>query len=376
MIPTWDDDPVVASWSGLPRLDGDIEADACIVGLGGSGLTAVHALKDRGLDVVGLDAGRVAHGAAGRNGGFLIGGPATFLHTAIDSWGSSAADLYRETLRELDRLERLLGSDVVRRTGSIRLAGLPGAHDEEDLHDCHALSATLSEHGIDVDAYDGELGRGIFLPDDAVTNPARSAIGLASMLTTDARLFEYSPAIAIRSGSVSTASGSVTAPIVVVAVDGRLDHVLPQLSGRVATARLQMLATRPAPPRRLPCPVYGRWGYDYAQQSTDGRLYVGGGRDKFFDDEWTASTDPTDQVQHHIEAVAAAMAGRPVEVIGRWAASVGFTEDGRALCTEVDDCVIAIGGYNGTGNLVGRVAARAAVGRLLDGTTIPDYLSS
>ena len=42
--------------------------------------------------------------------------------------------------------------------------------------------------------------------------------------------------------------------------------------------------------------------------------------------------------------------------------------DGRALCTRVDDGVVAIGGYNGTGNLVGPVAARAAVALLLDGT--------
>ncbi len=55
------------------------------------------------------------------------------------------------------------------------------------------------------------------------------------------------------------------------------------------------------------------------------------------------------------------MAGGPVEVTHRWAASVGFTADGRPLCTQVDDGVVAVGGYNGTGNLVGPVAARAAV---------------
>jgi gamma-glutamylputrescine oxidase len=38
--------------------------------------------------------------------------------------------------------------------------------------------------------------------------------------------------------------------------------------------------------------------------------------------------------------------------------------------------VIAFGGYNGTGNLVGPVAARAAVALGLDGIAVPQYLSS
>ena len=136
-----------------------------------------------------------------------------------------------------------------------------------------------------------------------------------------------------------------------------------------------MLATAPVGPGRLPCPVYGRWGYDYAQQLSDGRMFVGGGRDRFVDAEWTTSAAPTEPVQRHIEAVAARMAGAPVTVTHRWAASVGFTPDGRPLCAEVADGVVAIGGYNGTGNLVGPVAARAAVALALDGQRPPAYFA-
>jgi glycine/D-amino acid oxidase-like deaminating enzyme len=89
----WDDDPVVAAWPGLPRIDGDLTADVCVVGLGGSGLAAVAELVDRGLSVVGLDAGRVGAGAAGRNGGFLLAGPSAFLHRAVAAWGASSIDL-------------------------------------------------------------------------------------------------------------------------------------------------------------------------------------------------------------------------------------------------------------------------------------------
>ncbi|MDV6261852.1 NAD(P)/FAD-dependent oxidoreductase [Rhodococcoides yunnanense] len=375
--PAWDDDSAVSGWRGLPTLDGDCAADVCVVGLGGSGLAAVADLLGRGLDVVGIDAGRVAAGAAGRNGGFLLGGPATFLHIALSMWGPCAVDLYRATLAEIDSLEALLGSSVVRRTGSIRLAGIPDTQaDPADVRDCADLTKCLRENNIAVEEYSGELGHGIFLPDDAVMNPARRAVGMAAALAGRARLHEYTPAVGIEPGAVTTPTGVIRCDLILVAVDGRLECVLPQLDGRVRTARLQMLATDPVAPGRLPCPVYGRWGYDYAQQDASGRMYVGGGRDLFAEEEWTFSGEPTARVQNYLGSLAELFAGEPVSVNARWAASVGFTADGRPLCCYVDDGVIAFGGYNGTGNLVGPVAARAAVALGLDAIEVPKYLSS
>ena len=376
----WDVDPAVAQWPGLPRLPGDRSADACVVGLGGSGLAAIEALVDRGLSVVGLDAGRVGAGAAGRNGGFLLGGPALFLHDAIRSWGAAAAvGLYRATLAELDHLEQRLGADVVRRTGSVRLAGLPGdpvdqaeaAERAAELADCAELAVALREHGLGVEDYEGPLGQGVFLPDDAAVNPAVRVLSLAAELRGRAELYERTIVRAISPGRVVTPHGVVTAGVVIAAVDGRLEVLLPQLAGRVRTARLQMLATAPVAPGRLACPVYGRWGYDYAQQDGAGRLLVGGGRDRFADAEWTMDDAPSDEVQAYITTVAQRMAAGPVEITHRWGASVGFTPDGRPLCVAVDDGVLAIGGYNGTGNLVGPVAARAAVALAVDAVAPP-----
>jgi glycine/D-amino acid oxidase-like deaminating enzyme len=381
----WDDDSAVAAWPGLPSLAGDVYADACVIGLGGSGLAAVESLVERGLLVVGVDAGRVAAGAAGRNGGFLLGGPSAYLHAAIQAWGEDAAvSLYRATLGELDHLESVLGSEVVRRTGSIRLAGLPGkpvsAAEEADraaeLADCALHAAALRRHGIAFESYSGVLGDGLFLPDDAAMNPARRALGLASQLRTRALLYERTRVTRLSSRRVETTGGVVHADVVMVAVDGQLEVLLPQVAHLVRSARLQMVATAPVAVGRLPCPVYGRWGYDYAQQARDGRLFVGGGRDRFVEDEWTTDTSPTVAVQGYLASLADRMAGEPVAVQARWAASVGYTSDGRALCVEVMPGVVAIGGYNGTGNLVGPVAARAAVALALDGTLPPSYFTS
>ncbi|SDI24235.1 Glycine/D-amino acid oxidase [Sinosporangium album] len=377
-------DTAVAGWEGFAPLAGDVAADACVVGLGASGLAAIEAFLDRGLSVVGVDADRVAAGAAGRNGGFLLGGPAPAFHRAVERWGPAAVDLYRDTLGELDRLYALLGPSVIRRVGSIRLAGLPGgpadeaeaADREAEVADCAAQAAALREHGIAVEEYNGPLGVGLYLPDDAATNPVVRATGLAARLGRRTPLHEHTPVRSVGGGAVVTERGVIRARFVVVAVDGRLERIVPALRPHVRTARLQMLSSAPISSHRLPCPVYARWGYDYAQQLPDGRLYVGGGRDRFLDEEWTHDADPTEAVQHHIEDVARRMAGGAVRVEHRWAASVGWTPDDRPLCARVEVGVVAIGGYNGTGNLVGPVTARAAVEYLLDGKTPPAWANA
>ncbi|MDQ6937955.1 MAG: FAD-binding oxidoreductase, partial [Actinomycetota bacterium] len=380
----WDADPALPAWPGRPSLDGPVTADACVVGLGGSGLAAVDELTSRGLSVVGIDAGRVAGGAAGRNGGFLLGGGAPSIEDAARRWGAEVAlELYRRTLGELDRLTERLGPAVIRRAGSIRLAGLPGeprdaneaAERAREWADCRAQQEFLTAAGIAVQTYDGPLGQGIYLPDDGATNPAHRAFALAET-AEPARLFEHSRVRSVATGWVETATGSVSAGLVIVAVDGRLELLLPQLASLVRTARLQMLATAPGLAPRLPCPVYGRWGYDYAQQDSAGRILAGGGRDRFAAQEWTTDDRPSAPVQGWIEQVAGRMAGGPVQVRHRWAASVGYTADGRALCLPVADAVMACGGYSGTGNLVGPVAVRAAIAHALDGAPVPEYFHS
>ena len=80
-----------AGWANPAPLAGDAAADVCVVGLGGSGLAAVGAALDAGASVVGIDAGPIAGGAAGRNGGFLHAGGALFHHAAVDAWGEERA---------------------------------------------------------------------------------------------------------------------------------------------------------------------------------------------------------------------------------------------------------------------------------------------
>ena len=114
--PVWDVEPA----PDLPRLEGDVEVDVCVVGLGGSGLACVGELLRLGARVVGVEAARVGGGAAGRNGGFLLAGLAPFSHEAVGRYGrETARALYRLTLDELDRIEQETPA-LVSRSGSLR----------------------------------------------------------------------------------------------------------------------------------------------------------------------------------------------------------------------------------------------------------------
>lgn len=382
--PGWDDDPLLPAWEGHSPLAGSVNADVCVIGLGGSGLAAVQELADRGLSVVGLDAHRIAAGAAGRNGGFLSCGGAMGMSNADCIVPFELREqLYRDTRDELGHLADLLGPDVVRQVGSLSLAGLPGTADHEEsrqvpgyLERLHAERDALASIGVAVHDYDDDLGQGYFNPDTASVNPVHRAFGIAAQLPKSVRLYEHSPVVNVRAGQVTTREGVVRAKSIVVAVDGQLDVLLPQLAPLVRTVRLQMLATEPVAAGRLPCGVSYRDDYEWAQQDQAGRLLIGGGRDRAGTAEDTMDDHPTETVQQWIESAASRVAGETVRVTHRWAASVGYTDDRRALCIEVDDGVVACGGYSGSGNLVGPVAARAAVSLAVDGVRPPGYLRS
>lgn len=356
--PVWDD----GAWPGLPRLAGDVAADVCVVGLGGSGLSCVGELRRMGASVVGIDAGEVAAGAAGRNGGFLLAGVSRFYHDAVEAYGHARAlALYRLTLDELERIAAET-PEAVRRTGSLRIAASP-----QELDDCRAQLHAMRADGLPVEWYDGPEGSGLLMPRDAAFNPLHRCRLLAMRLVEDgARLFEHSPAIEIAPGEVRTPHGQVRCDHIVVAVDGGLERVLPALAGRVRTARLQMLATAPVP-SRFPRPVYMRYGYEWWQQLPDGRIALGGFRDHGGEAEWTHDSSPGDDVQALIDGFLRGTLGIGAPITHRWAASVSYTADGLPVLEEVERGVWACGGYTGHGNVIGALCGRAAARLALTG---------
>ena len=372
-IPLWQDEP----YAPRPALAGDARAEVCVVGAGAGGLAAAWHLLERGLRPLVLDAGPVAGGASGRNGGFFIAGAAPLYHDAVARWGPErAARIQRATLRAQE--EMLAVAAEVGARGHFRMDGmLRLAMDAAEAADVRAHAAALA-----ADGFPGELVAPEDLPEvlrrperlglhfghDGTVQPARWLRALAAAAERrGATIHEHTAVVAppVRDGDgvrVETAAGAVTARAAVVAVDGQLARLIPAAAA-VRCRRLNMLATAPVAPGRLPCAVYARYGYEYMQQTPDGRIALGGFSDLDGDASWTDRAEPSPRVQARLDAYLRDELATTAPVTHRWAGLVGYAEDPLPRCGPVpgsDGRVVALGGYNGTGHVQAWVAAGTA----------------
>lgn len=146
--PVWDD----GSWPGLPSLEGDLEAEVCVVGL-----AAIHQLLRLGSGVVGAD-------AAGRNGGFLAV-LVKFYHQSVAQHGRDfSRRVYQATLEQI-ALTQHETPQAIRPVGSLR------ATLAEELQDCTAHLEALQTDGFRAESYQGPEGQGLLIPSDAAFNP-------------------------------------------------------------------------------------------------------------------------------------------------------------------------------------------------------------
>ena len=329
----------------FPRGAGAV-ADVEIVGAGITGVSAALTLAGAGLRVRVHDARRVAEGASGRNGGFALRGGAMPYDGAREWLGADrAAEYWRLTEDALDRLAELAG-DALRRTGSLRLAA-----DDEEADELRAELGALREDGFEAewrtDVVGGRFPAAIFHPRDAAVQPARVVRRLAERAGEVGVAFVEEHRVA--------SLGDVEAERVLVATDGYPSGLLGALEGLIIPTRGQMIATEPIPERLFDCPHYGRHGFDYWQQTADGRILAGGFRDYALESEFTTDESPTDTIQGALDAFVADLVGRPLEVTHRWAGLFGLVLDFLPVVGRVPDVenVWVAGGYSGHGNVLG-----------------------
>ncbi|MBL8298609.1 MAG: FAD-binding oxidoreductase [Rhodanobacteraceae bacterium] len=339
---------------GVAACDGELTADACVIGLGGSGLSALETLRGAGLRCIGLDRHGIAAGAAGANGGFLLAGQAAFYHRALARLGRERArGIYALTQQELAQ-RYLAAPDLCQRTGSLRIAA-----DAQEERDCVQQIEAMQRDGLPAVPYLGAEGRGVLFADDGCFDPARYWRRLAATLMDGGVQLRDGTVVDIAPGVVTTTSTRIHADIVLVAVDGGLEQLLPQLANEVRSARLQMLATAPDTGLALARPVYFRNGNDYWLQRGDGCIALGGGRDLGGDEEWQAESGVSPRVQRHLDHLLREHLHSSAAVTHRWSARVAFTQRGLPVFGELARGVFVTGAYDGTGNLLGAVCGRA-----------------
>ena len=282
----------------LAPLSGRREARVCIVGGGFAGLNTALGLAERGLrDVVLVEARELAHGAAGRNGGFVFAGfsrgPGRLLR---DLGPARARALYGGTVDAVNLIRARIQRHAIACAPTD--AGVYWANWFRDPKLLHAHQRMLAEsfgahwRFVPRDEF-RELVRSeryhdaLFEPNALHFHPLAYAHGLAAVAAAEGvALHEHSPAVALeRHGSgwrVTTPDGVVEAEQVVLACGGYLAGLRREVDAGVLPIATYVMATEPLGERladalRTPAAVYDtRFAFDYYRPLPDTRLLWGG----------------------------------------------------------------------------------------------------
>jgi len=350
----------------LERVSRDGRPDVVVIGGGVTGCSCALTLAEGGLRVRVHEARRVAEGASGRNGGFAMHGLAISYRTARERFGrDTAAALWGFTERRLERMEELAG-DAFRRVGSIQLAV------DEELEAVRAEFEALREDGIAVEWVDklapplDSLYSGAILhPTDASLHPARWVRRLAA--------HGVAAGVEVVEESRVASLDEIDAEQVVIATDGYTQGLSAQLDAAIQPVRGQVIATEPLPRMLYPRLHYARHSFDYWQQTPEGRLVLGGRRDRHLEVELTNEETVTDAIQAELAELATELVGAGARIEHCWAGIFGSTEDQLPLVGRMpghDDLWVSAG-YSGRGNLMG-FACGELVAQAILGSPAPE----
>jgi gamma-glutamylputrescine oxidase len=282
-----------------PVLQGDIQADICVVGAGYSGLSTALHLAEKGYSVVVIEGVRVGWGASGRNGGQVVNGLNASLQTIERRYGKDTAtfvagivqeggEIIRQRVEKYDIQCDLKPNNV--------FVGLTDAHMKElearqqlwrgyGIDNQEMLDRNQLRKHVKSDLYAG----GLIDRTGGHMHPLNLALGEAAAIESlGGKIYEMSPIISANTEAaqpmVKTAQGSVTCKTLVLCGNAYLGHAVPDLEPRVMPVSTQVMATEPLDPdlaaELMPgddCIEDIRYILDYYRLSADKRMLFGGG---------------------------------------------------------------------------------------------------
>jgi gamma-glutamylputrescine oxidase len=366
----------------LPPLHGATRADVCVIGGGYTGLSAALHLRERGYEVVLLEAERIGWGASGRNGGQVGPGqrrPQSELESRLGVGHARLLwDLGLEAVQLVRELTSRHGIDCELADGIMHLGWKPRDIDyyRSELEHMRAgygyeqLRVVEREEACALSG--SNVFRGGLLDEGSLTlHPLNYALGLArAARAAGVRMHEYSRVLGYEGTDrvrVRTVQGEVDAAHVIVACNGYLERLEPRIAGRIMPINNFMLATEPLDeetaarinPRNLGLQD-SRFVINYWRLSRDRRLLFGGG-------ENYSSRFPTDIrsfVRRHMLEIYPEFAGKRIDY--GWGGTLAITLNRMPAFGRLPHNVFYALGYSGhgipTATLAGKLLAEAVAG--------------
>ena len=375
------------------------ECDVCVVGGGLTGVAAALHLARGGREVVLLEQALLGWGASGRNGGQVHVGMRRTPDWLESRYGTAKAEeLWRYALAARVHLDWLMGDcriDCEYRAGLLhadhkaRYADATRRHVEHlrthyryphvrfvEREELRALIATDGYFGASFDTRGGHL------------HPLKLVLGMARLAQSHgARLHERTLVESVaRSGAafeVRTAAGAVRARSVVLAGDGYLRGIAPEVESRVMPINNFVAVTEPlgaAAARALiandAAVADSRFVVNYYRTTSDHRLLFGGGETY----SYRYPRDIAAFVRPYIERTFPQLARTRIDYA--WGGAVSITPVRMPLVRELEPGLYNASGYSGLGVLLapytGKVVADAIAGErgpfeLLAGIPVPRF---
>ena len=357
----------------FPALDVEARADVCVIGGGYAGLSAALHLAERGVRVVLVEANRIGWGASGRNGGQLGTGPRAEITEYERLIGPDDAAKIWEIAISANGLVREL---IARHGIACDLADgyVEACWRASDVGDVQSYAELVADrYGHDRIRTVGRAEMAEMLGTDryhggfldmagAHLHPLKLALGLGrAAVAAGAVIHENSRVLEVGEGCVRTASGEVRADRILLACNGYLDGLSTRPQRHMLPINNFVLATEPLGARGQDilrdnvCVADTRFVLNYFRRSPDGRLIWGGGESygkKF-------PSDLKGLVRKRMLEIYPALGD--VGITHAWGGTLAITGTRFPLFQELDQGVMAIGGWSGSGihmaTMGGRIAA-------------------
>lgn len=379
-----------------PALTGPTTADLVIVGGGFTGLWAAVQAKELmpSLDVVLIEAGKVAHGASGRAGGIVSTSVMHGLPNATRVFPNDLDVLEQLGQQNLDGFKQAVARHHIdadlewngEMTVAVDERHLPHLQADHELHRRHGHDVVLLDRAQAQAQLNSPLYAGAMWSRhrSGTVHPAKMAWGLkAAALRLGVRLHEQTPLTRLEEAGrqmvVHTPAGRIRTPRVLLGT-GTAKVGIPDINRRVMQVRDHVLATHPLSDEQLSRigwsqrqGVYDtRTQLNYYRLTKDNRIIFGGLVSYHFDGHPDPAADHREATYHRLGAVFHQTFPQLHDVgfSHAWGGPIDYCSRGAVFARRYfDEKVVFVAGYTGFGVAGSRFGAQMGLNILLDRDT-------